>query len=168
MRILNKIIIALMFISAGAFIYARPGTDDKIKVLDKQGVEQLINNRNGKVLFLNLWATWCVPCREEIPDIEKLHKEYKDKIDVAGLSIDYPDEIQSKILPFVKSQKLTYEIYVNGIKSDEELINMLNKDWNGALPVTLIYDPKGNREIFLEGKKSYSEFKKAVETVLKQ
>ena len=116
-------------------------TDEtKVSVLNKSALQDLINNRNGKILLLNLWATWCVPCREEIPDLEKLSKTHKN-IDVVGLSVDYPDEIESKILPFLKENNVTYKIYVSGFKNDTELINFLNKDWNGALPATIIFDP---------------------------
>lgn len=137
-----------------------------IQVLDKKELSELINNREGKVLVLNIWATWCVPCREEIPDLMQLHNKYSAKIDVIGISVDYPDEISARILPFVKQQKINYQLYVNNLK-DEELINFFLVKWNGAIPVTFIYDKTGKRIFFLEGKKSYSELEKTVSSLIR-
>ena len=138
----------------------------KVETLDKKKIADLIHERNGKILFLNLWATWCVPCREEFPDIVKLVQQYGNKnVEFVGLSIDYPEEIKSKILPFLKKNKANFKNYVNGIRGDEELINLLEEKWNGALPATFIYDAEGNKLKFLQGKQKYDEFKSALDEI---
>lgn len=142
---------------------AEPKQNDKISVekIDKAKLSKLIKERKGKPLFLNLWATWCVPCREEFPSIVKLTTEYKD-VDFVGISVDFPEEVESKIIPFLKSNKANFVSYVNGFEGDEELINLLDKNWNGALPATFIFDKNGKKISFLEGRKSYEEFKKEI------
>lgn len=137
----------------------------EVKKLDESVLEELTEKRNGKALVLNLWATWCVPCREEIPDLNELSIKYKDRAEVIGVSVDYPDEIESRIIPFMKKQQFNYPVYVNNMK-DEDLINYFNVEWNGAVPVTFIYDKKGNLRSFLEGKKSLSEFEKKLSKVI--
>ncbi|MGK9369238.1 TlpA family protein disulfide reductase [Melioribacter sp. Ez-97] len=139
----------------------------KIVAINKDGLNKIIKNRKGKVLFLNLWATWCVPCREEIPDIVKLAEEYKD-VEFVGLSVDFPEDVNSKVIPFLKSNNVEYVNYINGFENDEELINFLDENWNGALPATLIYDSKGKKTVFIEGKKSYKEFKEEIERARKR
>lgn len=134
-------------------------TVDKI---DKAKLSKLIKERKGKPLFLNLWATWCVPCREEFPSIVKLVGEYKD-VEFVGITVDFPEEVDTKIIPFLKSNKANFVSYVNAFEGDEELINLLDKNWNGALPATFIFDKNGKRLTTLEGKKSYEEFKKEIE-----
>ncbi|MGK9476299.1 TlpA family protein disulfide reductase [Melioribacter sp. OK-6-Me] len=134
----------------------------KVVKINKDGLNKIIKNRNGKILFLNLWATWCVPCREEIPDIVKLAEEYRD-VDFVGLSVDLQEDINSKVIPFLKSNNVFYRNFINGFDNDEELINFLEEKWNGALPATLIYDSKGKKIAFLDGKKSYKEFKEEIE-----
>jgi thiol-disulfide isomerase/thioredoxin len=136
----------------------------KVETLDKGKLNQIIENRQGKILFLNLWATWCAPCREEFPDIVKLASQNKNKnVEFIGISIDYPEEIKSKIIPFLKSKKANFKNYVNGIKGDEELINILNVKWNGALPATFVYNEAGKQIVFLEGKHSFEDFEKALQ-----
>lgn len=136
--------------------------DVVVEKIDKSKLQKLIKERKGKVLFLNVWATWCAPCREEFPTIVKLTNEFKD-VDFVGISVDFPEEVESKIKPFIKSNNVNFPIYVNAFSSDEELINMLNKDWNGAIPATFIYDKSGKLVTFIEGKKSYEEFVKNIE-----
>lgn len=144
------------------------GQQQKIVVnkINKEALLKLLKERNNKPLFLNLWATWCLPCKEEFPTINKLSKEFND-VEFIGISIDYPEEVNTKIIPFLKSQNIVFTCYVNGFEKDEELINTLDGNWNGALPATFIYDKNGNRVSFLEGKKSYEEFKKEIEKVRK-
>jgi thiol-disulfide isomerase/thioredoxin len=141
-----------------------PQSSNKINVekIDKIKLHKLIKERKGKVLFVNLWATWCVPCREEFSSVVKLVNENKD-VDFVGISVDLPDEVESKIIPFLKTNKANFVNYVNGIDGDEELINTLDKKWNGSLPATFIFDNTGKKISFLEGKKSYEEFKKEIE-----
>ncbi|MEJ5351771.1 MAG: TlpA disulfide reductase family protein [Melioribacteraceae bacterium] len=156
----NFFLFCFLLIAAGfSFIQSNDVTIEKI---DKSKLQKLIKERKGKLLFLNVWATWCEPCREEFPAIVKLANEFKD-VDFAGISVDFPEEIDSKIKPFVKSNKVNFPIYVNAFTNDEELINMLNKDWNGAIPATFIYDKSGKLIAFIEGKKSYEEFLKNIE-----
>jgi thiol-disulfide isomerase/thioredoxin len=139
----------------------------KVETIDKLKLEKLIKERNGKVLLLNLWATWCVPCREEFPDLVRLSSNYKNKnVEVVGISIDYPEEINSKIIPFLKKQNVNFKNYVNGFEKDEHLIDMIDPKWNGSLPATVIYDQKGKKKVFLEGKKSYSEFQKTISKMI--
>lgn len=141
----------------------------KVETIDKIKLEKLIKERNGKVLLLNLWATWCVPCREEFPDLVKLSANFKNKnLEVVGISIDYPEEVDFKIIPFLKKLNVNFKNYVNGFEKDEQLIDMIDAKWNGALPATVIYDEKGKKAAFFEGKKSYDEFVNQINLVQKK
>lgn len=134
-------------------------TQIKVRSLDKLGLEKIVKERNGKVLLLNIWATWCVPCREEFPDLIKIASEFrKNKVEVIGISTDFPKDLKSKVIPFLKKQNANFTNYVSAFKNDEELINFINKDWNGALPATVIFDQAGKMAAFFEGKKSYTDF----------
>jgi thiol-disulfide isomerase/thioredoxin len=135
-----------------------------VEKIDKQSLEKIIKERNGKILLFNFWATWCVPCREEFPDIIRISSEYKNHdIEVIGISIDFDEDLKTKVIPFLKKQKVNFVNYVSGFRNDEELINLINKKWNGAIPATAIYGRNGKQISFLEGRKSYQEFKSAIE-----
>lgn len=132
--------------------------DKGIPVIERDELEELISKRKGKPLLLNIWATWCVPCREEFPDLVKLKKLYGEEIDIAAISVDYPDEIEGKIKPFLEEVGYNFPVYVNGFKPEAALIDFLEKEWNGALPATFIYKENGERVAFMQGKKSLLEF----------
>ncbi len=163
---MRKIFLITVLLLTCVEIYSQQSDKITVETIDKAKLSKLIQDRKGKILFLNLWATWCVPCREEFPSIVKLADEMKD-IEFVGISIDFPDEVDSKIIPFLKSNNINFTNYVNRFSGDEELINALDKNWNGALPATFIFDVKGNKKIFLSGSKSYYEFKKEIETIKK-
>ena len=135
----------------------------KVEIISVEKLEELIKNRNGKPLLINVWATWCAPCREEFPDLVKLADEYSNKIDVVGISVDFPEEIDSKIVPFLKNQNVTFANFVIKVIEPEDFINLLSKDWSGAVPATFIYNENGDQIRYLIGKQSYKEFEKVVD-----
>ena len=135
-----------------------------VSLLDAAGFQALINQHRGKIIFINTWATWCVPCIQEFPDLVRLKDFYKDSnIAFIGISVDFPDEVESKVKPFLHSQKINFPNYVQNFKQQEDLINLLNEKWRGAVPATFIYDRQGNQKSFLLGKHSFDEFKLADE-----
>lgn len=78
--------------------------------LDPAPREKTLDDYRGKVLLINIWATWCLPCRVEMPSIEQLHREYRDKgLSVVAVSVDDPG-MEEQILNFAKQYGLTFEI----------------------------------------------------------
>ena len=135
------------------------GKKGAVELLDEQQLQQLVIQRNGRILFLNVWATWCLPCREEFPDLVKLAKSFSKRgVEFVGLSVDYPDEIDSKIRPFLEQNSVDFSIYVQNFSDKEQAINFLNEKWSGALPATFIYNSEGKQLHFLLGQHSFEEF----------
>lgn len=144
-----------------------PGFSISVQPLNEADYQRIVENRNGKALFVNVWATWCIPCIKEFPELIALAKTYQDKeIEFIGISADFPDEIESKILPFLKKQQVNFPNYVRNFASDEAFINAVNQEWSGALPATIIYDKNGERKVFFMGKKDYAAFQQAIDSVL--
>ncbi len=138
----------------------------KVTVLDESGFARLVAERKGKILVLNVWATWCTPCVEEFPDLAKLDREYKDKnVQVVLVSIDDSDDLKTKVIPFLQSHHAAMKSFINGFSTAEKFINTLNASWSGAIPATFVFDAKGKQHLFLLGKQSYQTFKEAVEQV---
>ncbi|MFO7446815.1 MAG: TlpA family protein disulfide reductase [Ignavibacteriaceae bacterium] len=140
--------------------------NNNIEVITEKELQQIIVERNGKTLFLNVWATWCVPCVEEFPAIVELDENYKDKnVEVIALSVDLPSEIKDKVIPFLKEQNAGFKVYVAADKSADEIINMLNPEWSGAVPATFVFDMKGNQQKFLPGAHSYDQMSAVVDSI---
>ena len=160
---MNKLL-TMLFVSS-FILLAQNKEEIKVKSISKIELEKLIKNRCGKNLLINVWATWCIPCREEFPDLAKMSMEYKDSLDVIAISVDYPDEIDTKIKPFLEMNNVQFPVYISGFDKDEELIHFFSDKWNGALPGTFIYNKSGNQIRFLEGKQSFESFSSIIENL---
>src|SRR5580700_1487025 len=88
----------------------------------------------GKVVLVNFWATWCPPCRKEMPDLETLYKQFKDQ-SLVILAIS--DEDESKVKPFIAEQKITYPILLDPGRKVNELFEI------EGIPKTFVYDRNG-------------------------
>jgi thiol-disulfide isomerase/thioredoxin len=161
--------ISFIFLVTGLVLWIKPvypffefTVSASVEVITVDKLKELIRNRSGKPLLINVWATWCAPCREEFPDLVKLANQYEDKIDVVGISVDFPEEIDSKIIPFLKKQNATFTNYVIRLIEPEDFINLLNKDWSGAVPATFIYNEKGIQIKSLIGKRTFEELEKVI------
>lgn len=107
---------------------------------------------NGKPLMINFWATWCGPCREEFPDLVKLDGEFKGKIDFFTVSLDEQEELTAGVPKFLFDMKAKMPTYLLVTPDEEAAIAAVSKEWAGALPLTVIYDPKGSIAYFRQGK----------------
>lgn len=135
-----------------------------VEPINEQGLKQLVQERAGRVLVLNIWATWCKPCIEEFPGLIKLHQTYRDSlVEIIAISVDYPDEVTSKILPFLDSLSVPFTVFVADIRKPEDLIKALDPAWSGAVPATFVFDRHGQRRAFLLGRKNFEIFKNAVD-----
>ena len=140
---------------------------EEIETIDEFQFQKLIRERNGRALLVNVWASWCVPCREEFPDLVRLAKKYRNKpVDVIGISADYPDELETKVRPFLKAQKVNFANYIQNFESDEAFINMLNEKWSGALPATFLFNAQGEQVDFFQGRFDYKKMKSLLDKVL--
>lgn len=138
-----------------------------IEQIDEMGLAQLIKQRNGKILLLNVWATWCEPCRQEFTDLVLLAREYANaNIEIVGLSVDFPDEADTKIIPFLEDNDINFKIYVQNFQKMDHLINSLNGDWSGAIPATFIFNAEGEQVAFLLGKRTFQDFRKEIKNQL--
>lgn len=138
----------------------------KISLIDEADYKKLVQKRNGKILLVNIWATWCIPCREEFPDLLKIAKGYQNEnIEIVGISTDFPDEIESKVKPFLKSQNTTFTNYVKNFKDDGAFINSINPKWSGALPATFVYDIEGVLRESHFGQNDFAGFQNMIEKI---
>ena len=93
-----------------------------------------LKEQRGKVVVLNFWATWCPPCRKEMPDLEALYQQFKDQ----GLVIlAISDEDAGKVKPFIAQQKVTYPILLDPGRKVNELFQI------EGIPKTFVYDRNG-------------------------
>ena len=140
---------------------------DNIWVIDKDQLSSLINNRNGRVLFVNVWATWCIPCVEEFPELIKLHDSFNGKpIDFVSLNVNLLAGKDSLVIPFLQKKKSNLDIYMANKDNVDGLLDLLDKNWSGVVPVTFIFDKDGNRQVSIVGKRGYDFFKSSIDNLI--
>ena len=129
-------------------------TDGAIRILNYDQLKPLLEQEDDKIHVVNFWATWCKPCVEELPAFEKLDREYKDKnVELLLVSLDFPNQIKSELLPFIKERNLKPEVVVLDDPDQDKWINGISKDWSGAIPATIIY--KNGKRAFFEQSFNY-------------
>jgi thiol-disulfide isomerase/thioredoxin len=122
----------------------------RVSKVDDAGFRKLLIP-NGKPLMINFWATWCGPCREEFPDLVKLDTEYKGKIDFITVTLDFEEELNTGVPKFLADMKAQMPTYLLVTPDETAAISAVSKEWGGALPFTVIYEPKGSLAYFHQG-----------------
>src|SRR5258706_209903 len=114
---------------------SNPDAAPEFKLDSIDGKPLTLASAHGKVVLLNFWATWCGPCRAEIPDLIDLQKKYKDQFAIVALATDDDDPVLVK--KFSQKAGINYRV---GMSSDE-----LRAAYGGipALPTSFIIDPQG-------------------------
>jgi thiol-disulfide isomerase/thioredoxin len=115
-----------------------------VKSIDRQGYAGMLAGLKGRPVVVNMWATWCVPCREEFPDLVKLHREMGARgVQVVAISLDLSSALESDVVPFLEAQGATFPVYIKSPGDDDGFINAVSPAWSGALPSTFVYDASG-------------------------
>ncbi len=156
--------VSFLFFGCKAKVQPPPKQSGKIDILEidaKQLQEKILNN-GGNITLVNFWASWCIPCKEEMPSLAKLRTTYGRKLNVIMVAIDEKDSIDSAIRPILTQSGVDFETYIKQEGNDEQFINAINKDWSGALPTTFFYDVQGKQLEMVTGGQSYEKFEKAV------
>ncbi len=134
---------------------------------EKVSLSSIVKN---KFVFLNFWATWCPPCRAEIPAIIELQSEFMDKdFIVIGIAIERErtvDKQKEKVQNYVTNNKINYMNFV----ANDELKQKLAEAYGGIqyIPTTFLIDKKGKIIEKIQGGREKKEFKTAIENIMKK
>ncbi|MTI30232.1 TlpA family protein disulfide reductase [Xanthovirga aplysinae] len=125
-----------------------PDADFSMQLKDMSGKQISLEDLKGKVIFMNLWASWCSPCIKEMPSIQALYdKTDRDKVAFVMLSLDENDEKAEK---FIKKRGFTFPVYR---LTKNELPGLYQTQ---AIPTTYVISPKGKLLVRHQGMADYS------------
>jgi thiol-disulfide isomerase/thioredoxin len=137
------------------------GREVELTLTDLFGVEQRLSALRGRVVVLNFWATYCVPCRKEMPDLADVQNEYAALgVQVIGASTDEAKD-RAKVLQFVKETKVNFPIWTGASAAD-----MMRFGLGGALPGTVVVGRDGRVAKVVSGIVNRAELKKELDAML--
>jgi len=166
--ILAFVLAALLFSAdcSPSLIPPEPPAPKGIVDLDEAAWEKVRAQQHGRVLLVDFWATWCDPCREEFPNLVRLHNNYRSRgLSVVAISMDEPETV-SAIQRFLQSQGAQFGSYRQHFKDFEAPVNSIDPRWGGGIPATFLYDRQGKLVNSWEGATTYEEFEGAVKPLL--
>jgi thiol-disulfide isomerase/thioredoxin len=105
---------------------------------DLNGQTQRLAQYRGRIVILNFWATWCVPCQEELPLLAEERKRYGDRIVVIAASVDDATTVK-KVRPFAKKEKLNFPVWIGATVDHMQQFRV-----GDAVPATAFLDSDGN------------------------
>ena len=156
-----KKIIGIIFLMISLVSFSNSAKAPDFNLKDQYGVTHSLENYKGKVIFLNFWATWCPPCKKEMPDVESIYKEYgENKKDVVILGIN--SEKENEVKKFLKDKGYTFPTVI------DENSEVMRKYFIQAFPTSFVIDKEGNVYGYVMGGLTKEQIKQVIEEVLKK
>ncbi len=128
----------------------------ELKPVNADQVFELVRDHEDGPVLVNMWATWCKPCREEMPDLLKLYQVHRDNgFKLLLVSADFTRQ-KDQAAEFLGTLGVDFQTYLKDQK-DNEFINAIDPDWSGALPYSVLFAKDGSVIRTWEGKLTYEE-----------
>ena len=150
-------LVFLLFLAASAF--AQSSKQVPLRLKDINGRTFSLADYKGKVVLVNFWATWCIPCRSEIPELVKLQRQYRGRgLQIIGIT--YPPESLSQVRRSSIQLRMNYPVAL-GTKETKIMFTA-----SETLPLTIVIDREGVVRDVIEGIMYSDEFEQKVKPLL--
>ena len=138
----------------------------ELKPVDEAGYAKVVAASKGKVVLVNFWATYCVPCRKEMPQLVALEAKLRARgFSLVTISADEPEQAGAAV-QFLTQNKVPAPLYVRRAKDDDRFINGIDPKWSGALPASFLYDRQGRKTRAFFGELDLKALGAAIEKLL--
>jgi thiol-disulfide isomerase/thioredoxin len=113
--------------------------------VDEKAYDAILQQHSGKVVLVNFWATWCEPCREEMPLLAALENKFRERgFVLITISADEPEQ-ERDAYEFLKQSGVRFPAYLKNVGNSDRFITHIDKDWSGALPALFLFDRSGRK-----------------------
>ena len=158
---------AFLLAALAAAATASPSAAEPVKLVKpEQYKARIVAPRKGRVLLVNFWATWCDPCREEMPALVSAAKGFPSRdVAVVLVSTDTP-KTASAVPRFLSQLRVPFVCWQAKSRDPQPFIDSVDRSWDGSLPYTLVYDRKGEIVAKLAGRQTEASFSEALTKAL--
>ncbi len=134
--------------------------------VDEPGFQKLMAAHKGKVVLYDFWATWCEPCRAELPQLVRLQAKLKARgFELVTISADEPEQAGDAEKVLKKSGAPLPAFRKQALK-DDQFINAIDPKWSGALPALFLYDRSGHKVTSFIGETDIGVIESAIQKLL--
>ena len=134
--------------------------------LNESSYRTLIVAQKGKVVLVNFWATWCAPCRKEMPELVKLERRFRNRgFGMITVSADEPEQ-ENDAVRLIRQNHVRLPAYVRRAPDDDRFISAVDSGWSGALPALFLYDRQGKRIRSWVGETGIADIEAAIRKLL--
>jgi len=142
------------------------GAEGRLRPVTAPEFSAILTAARGKVVVLNLWATWCTPCLKEIPDLIQLEQELGARgVTLIAVGMDDPAEL-ARVDAFRREHFPAFASYLRNEPEMDTLASVFDPAWNELLPTTYLIDRDGKVVRRIQGKRSLADFRAAVGALL--
>lgn len=155
-----------MFFIAVLFLCAYVVTGQEIRKIKITELEKMIAESKGP-LIINVWATWCRPCIEELPYfLEEWKENKKDGLELLLVSLDFEEAYPEKIQKFIDRRKIKPPVVWLDETNADYFCPKVDPRWTGAIPASLFINNQTGYRSFYEGQITHKELKKEIKAIL--
>jgi thiol-disulfide isomerase/thioredoxin len=156
-------LLSALVLAAHVFVSAPAFAEPVKHLLPEDYASRIVAGRKGRVLLVNFWATWCEPCREEMPSLVKAAKKFPAKdLAVVLVSLDSQKTGPSQVPKFLKEKKIPFVSWLAKTRDPQDFIDTVDPTWDGSLPYSLIYGRDGKIATRLSGLQTEVSFTEAI------
>lgn len=140
---------------------------DAVPSITAEQVRALVDDREGKVVVVNFWASWCPPCLREFPAIIDVYERYHEEgLDMIAVSMNSPEEM-ADIEAFLQTYDPPFPIYLADTEDGTFYEGVLDQ-WYGEMPMTLVFDTAGEQVLVHKKELTFAELSSDVKALLPQ
>ena len=149
-----------------AFFLTTSSLAQQATVIKFEGLQQILDIKADQIQVINFWATWCAPCIKELPLLEKANAQSDLGAKITLINLDYADKVD-KVNDFIARKNIRSKVLLLDELDYNAWIEKVDKNWTGAIPATLIFDPKTGKRKFVERELKEGELEELIVTLKK-
>lgn len=138
----------------------------KFTPVTEASLGKMIAAHKGKIVLLDFWATWCVPCRAEMPQLVKLSEKLRARgLDLVTVSTDAPEQ-EAAAFKLLMQNSIAAPFYLKKAADDDKFYEAVDGKWSGEMPAMFLYDRSGKRVRSFLGETPVKDIEAAIQKLL--